>query len=78
MLVIGAVAGWAAGQIMEGRGFSPVGNIIIGILGAILGGFLLPIATGTIIGAVISATIGAVILLGLAKILKVDRQINLG
>jgi uncharacterized membrane protein YeaQ/YmgE (transglycosylase-associated protein family) len=42
MLVIGAVAGWLAGLIYSGAGFGLVGNIIVGILGAIIAGTLLP------------------------------------
>ncbi|MEM6499044.1 MAG: GlsB/YeaQ/YmgE family stress response membrane protein, partial [Pseudomonadota bacterium] len=36
MLLVGAVAGWLAGQIMKGAGFGLIGNIIVGILGAII------------------------------------------
>ncbi len=65
-LVIGAVAGWLAGQIVKGRGFGLVGNIVVGIVGAFIAGWLLPMLnlglTG-IIGSIIYATIGAIILL---------------
>jgi uncharacterized membrane protein YeaQ/YmgE (transglycosylase-associated protein family) len=40
MLVIGAVAGWLAGVIYSGGGFGLVGNIIVGMLGAIIAGYL--------------------------------------
>ncbi len=40
-LVIGAVAGWLAGQLMRGRGLGLVGNIVVGISGAFVGGWLL-------------------------------------
>src|SRR5215469_18765925 len=39
-LVIGAVAGWIAGQIMRGGGFGLVGNIVVGVIGALIGGWL--------------------------------------
>ena len=39
-LLIGLVAGWLAGQLMKGRGFGIVGNMIVGVVGAVLGGFL--------------------------------------
>ena len=72
MLVVGAVAGWLAGQIMKGAGFGLIGNIIVGILGAIVAGFLLPgiIAIPGLVGQIISATIGAVILLFVIGLLK--------
>ena len=41
MLAIGAAAGWLAGQIIKGGGFGLIGNIIVGILGAIVAGALL-------------------------------------
>jgi uncharacterized membrane protein YeaQ/YmgE (transglycosylase-associated protein family) len=41
-LVIGAVAGWLAGQIMKGYGFGLIGNIVVGIVGAFIAGWLLP------------------------------------
>ena len=72
MLLVGAVAGWLAGQIMKGAGFGLIGNIIVGILGAIVAGFLLPglIPIGGLVGSIVSATIGALILLFIVGLLK--------
>ena len=39
-LVIGLVAGWLAGKIMKGRGFGLIGNLIVGVIGSVLGGYL--------------------------------------
>jgi uncharacterized membrane protein YeaQ/YmgE (transglycosylase-associated protein family) len=39
-LLIGAVAGWLAGQIMKGRGFGLLGNVVVGVVGAVIGGYL--------------------------------------
>ena len=67
MLVVGAIAGWLAGQIVRGFGFGLIWNIIIGIVGAFIGVWLLrqlgfsPFAG--FIGSIVNATIGAVILL---------------
>ncbi len=73
-LIIGAVAGWLAGQIVKGYGFGLIGNIVVGIVGAFLAGWILPavgIAIGSgMIGAIIHATIGAVILLVLLRLVK--------
>jgi uncharacterized membrane protein YeaQ/YmgE (transglycosylase-associated protein family) len=73
-LIVGAIAGWLAGQIMRGGGFGLVGDIIIGIIGAFLAGMLFPrlglhIGSG-LLGAIISATIGACILLFLVRLLR--------
>jgi uncharacterized membrane protein YeaQ/YmgE (transglycosylase-associated protein family) len=69
MLVIGAVAGWLAGIVYSGAGFGLVGNIIVGILGAIIAGALLPgfLHFTGLFGEIISAAIGAIILLVLVS-----------
>jgi uncharacterized membrane protein YeaQ/YmgE (transglycosylase-associated protein family) len=72
-LIIGAVAGWLAGQIMKGKGFGIIGNIIVGILGAIIGGFalgLLGMGGGGIVGSLVTALIGAIILLFIVGLIK--------
>ena len=38
--IIGIVAGWLAGQLMKGRGFGLVGYLVVGVLGAVIGGWL--------------------------------------
>ena len=67
LLLIGAVAGFLAGLIVKGYGFGVVGNIIVGIVGAVFGGWFLPklglFTGGDILGQIITATIGAVALL---------------
>ena len=67
ILIIGAVAGWLAGQIVRGMGFGLIGNIVVGIVGAFIAGWLLPrlgIVIGSgIIASIINALIGAIILL---------------
>ena len=73
-LVIGAVAGWLAGQLMKGGGFGLAGDIIVGILGAVVAGALFPRLGmnlgGDILGAIISATIGACVLLFVMRLVK--------
>jgi uncharacterized membrane protein YeaQ/YmgE (transglycosylase-associated protein family) len=72
-LVIGAAAGWLAGNIMKGRGFGALGNILVGVVGAFIGGFLfdlLGIQAGGLIGSLVTATAGALILLWLVTIIK--------
>jgi uncharacterized membrane protein YeaQ/YmgE (transglycosylase-associated protein family) len=73
-LVIGGVAGWLAGLLVQGYGFGLAGNIIVGIVGAILAGWLLPLAgfvlIGGIVAEIINAVIGAVILLLIIGLFK--------
>ena len=45
IILVGVIAGWLAGQIMQGSGFGLVGDLIIGIVGAFIGDWLLPIAS---------------------------------
>jgi uncharacterized membrane protein YeaQ/YmgE (transglycosylase-associated protein family) len=73
-LVVGAIAGWAAGQIMKGYGFGLIGNIVVGIIGAVIAGWLLPrlgIAIGGgFVASIINAIIGAVIFLFIVGLFK--------
>ena len=74
ILLVGLVAGWLAGKIVEGSGFGLIGDIAVGIVGALIGSWLLPqlgihIASG-IVSAIIVATIGAVILLLIARLVS--------
>jgi uncharacterized membrane protein YeaQ/YmgE (transglycosylase-associated protein family) len=67
LLIVGAIAGWLAGQIVRGFGFGLVGNIVVGIVGAVIAGWLFPrlgiSLGGGLIGSIVAAAIGAVILL---------------
>jgi uncharacterized membrane protein YeaQ/YmgE (transglycosylase-associated protein family) len=73
-LIVGAIAGWAAGQIVKGYGFGLLGNIVVGIVGAVVAGWLLPrigiVVGGGIVAAIINAIIGAVILLLVIGVFK--------
>ncbi len=65
-ILIGAAAGWLAGRILKGSGFGMVGNIVVGVLGGLLGGWLFPkfgISFGGTVGTLVMATGGAVLLL---------------
>lgn len=74
LLLIGAVAGFLAGVIVKGYGFGVAGNIVVGIVGALIAGAVLPrlgLFPGTdMIGQIISATLGAVILLVLVGVIR--------
>jgi uncharacterized membrane protein YeaQ/YmgE (transglycosylase-associated protein family) len=73
-LIIGGIAGWLAGLIVRGAGFGLIGNIVVGIIGALLASWLLP-QLGVHLGAgwvrdIINATIGAVIILVILSLIK--------
>ena len=67
IIVVGIIAGWLAGRVMEGGGLGLISDLIVGLIGAFIGDWLLPrlgIHLGTgIVSLIINAFIGAVILL---------------
>ena len=65
-LIIGALAGFLAGKLTQGEGFGAIGNLIVGIVGAVLGGFafgLLGMGPGNLLGELLTAVVGALIFL---------------
>ncbi len=73
-IIIGILVGWVAGLITKGKGHGLIGNLIIGVVGAIAGGFmfdLLNIQIGGQFGSFIMAVLGAVAVLYILKMLKI-------
>jgi uncharacterized membrane protein YeaQ/YmgE (transglycosylase-associated protein family) len=70
-LVVGAVAGWLAGQFMRGGGYGLVGDVVVGIVGALVGGVVLTLlgisGSAGLIGSIVVAFIGAVILIAVVR-----------
>jgi uncharacterized membrane protein YeaQ/YmgE (transglycosylase-associated protein family) len=68
-IIVGAIAGYAASKVLTGKGMGLLVDIIVGILGAFLGGWLaslvgLPVSTGTFtVSGLLAAFVGAIILL---------------
>ncbi|WP_319782131.1 GlsB/YeaQ/YmgE family stress response membrane protein [Oceanisphaera sp. IT1-181] len=72
-LIIGGLAGWIAGQMMKGRGFGVVGNILLGVVGGFFGAImfrLLGLTSTGIVGSLVISTIGAALLLYIARKIK--------
>ena len=73
-LIVGVIAGWLAGKLVKGGGFGLVGDLAVGVVGALVGGFLFSTfgvsAGGGLIGSIIVATIGAVVLLYVVRLIK--------
>jgi uncharacterized membrane protein YeaQ/YmgE (transglycosylase-associated protein family) len=72
ILIVGIVAGWLAGRVMEGGGFGLIGDLIVGLIGAFIGDWLLPrigihLGSGIVI-LILNAFIGAVVLLLLLRL----------
>ena len=72
-LLIGAIAGFLAGQIVKGHGFGAVGNIVVGILGALVFGFLFGnfnFLNAPLVNEIVGGTLGAVLLLVVIGLFK--------
>ncbi|HBG58914.1 MAG TPA: GlsB/YeaQ/YmgE family stress response membrane protein, partial [Porphyromonadaceae bacterium] len=71
--IIGAVAGWLAGKLMRGGGFGFLVNLLVGIAGGVIGGWVfdkLGISTGGVIGNLVTALVGAILLLWIISLFK--------
>ncbi len=72
-LIIGLIAGWAAGQLVKGSGFGLLGNLLVGVIGSFVGGvvfWVLGLTAHNLIGQIVTAIIGAIIALYIAAKLK--------
>ncbi len=72
-ILIGIVAGWLAGIITRGGGFGILVNLLLGIVGGVLGGWvfgLLGFETTNMAGGLTTATVGAILLLWLASLFR--------
>jgi uncharacterized membrane protein YeaQ/YmgE (transglycosylase-associated protein family) len=75
-LLIGAVAGWLAGVVVEGGGFGLLGNILVGIAGAFIAALLFPrlglglTLGGGLVGAILTSALGAIVLLLIVNLLR--------
>jgi uncharacterized membrane protein YeaQ/YmgE (transglycosylase-associated protein family) len=73
LLVVGLIAGWLAGKIMKGSGYGLVGDLVVGVLGAVLGGWLfglLGLGAWGLLGSIVVATVGALLLLYVVRMVK--------
>jgi len=74
IILVGIVAGWLAGRVMEGGGFGLIGDLLVGLIGAFIGDWLLPqlgIHLGAgIVALILNAFIGAVVLLLILRLVS--------
>jgi uncharacterized membrane protein YeaQ/YmgE (transglycosylase-associated protein family) len=74
ILLVGLIAGWLAGKVVRGTGFGIIGDIVVGIAGALVASFLFPklgIRLGTgLVSEIIYSAIGAVILLLVVRLVR--------
>jgi uncharacterized membrane protein YeaQ/YmgE (transglycosylase-associated protein family) len=74
VVLVGLIAGWAAGKIMRGSGYGPLMDILLGILGGVIGGWILRLlgfyTTGGLLPSILVAILGAVVLIAFVRMLK--------
>jgi uncharacterized membrane protein YeaQ/YmgE (transglycosylase-associated protein family) len=82
-IIVGGIAGWLASLVVRGGGMGIVGDVIVGIVGALIGGFLLSLLlpgafgiTGFNLGSLVVAFIGAVALLFIVKFFTGRRAVS--
>lgn len=71
-IIVGILAGWITGKLMRGSGYGVVMDLILGLVGALVGGFIasaLGIATYHMLGSIIMAVIGAVLVVAIFRTL---------
>jgi uncharacterized membrane protein YeaQ/YmgE (transglycosylase-associated protein family) len=72
IVIVGVIAGWLAGKIVDGGGFGFIGDLIVGVIGAFIGDWLLPrlgIHLGVgMLALIANATIGAIVLLVIIRV----------
>ncbi len=79
-IIVGLIAGWLAGVIMKGGGYGVIGDIILGIIGALVGGFLAGALFGIPVGGfnlttLIVAVIGAIIVVAISRAIAPRRAL---
>jgi uncharacterized membrane protein YeaQ/YmgE (transglycosylase-associated protein family) len=76
-LVVGLIAGWIAGTVTRGRGFGCIVDVILGLVGAVIGGWIftkLGIAAGGFWGSLAAAIVGAIVLVAIARLFAGSRD----
>ena len=75
VLIVGLVAGWLAGKIMKGKGFGLIGDLTVGVVGAVIGNWIFimlgfSVYGNGLVGSILVALIGALILLFAVRMFK--------
>jgi uncharacterized membrane protein YeaQ/YmgE (transglycosylase-associated protein family) len=76
-IIIGLIAGWISGKVTRGRGFGCLANVILGLVGAVIGGWIfsrLGIEAWGFIGSLAAAVVGAVVLVAVGRLFAGDQR----
>jgi len=73
-IIIGILAGWLAGSLMQGGGYGLIGDLVLGLVGGVVGGWIfgeLNVAGPSgVIGSLVTATIGAIVLVWITHLIR--------
>lgn len=71
-LILGLLAGWLAGKLARGRGFGCIGDVLLGLIGSVVGGWIFTqlgiVHANTFLYSLAAATVGAVVLVSIAHL----------
>ena len=71
-IVLGLIAGWLAGKLARGRGFGCIGDILLGLIGSVIGGWIFTklgmVHANTFLFSLAAATVGAVVLVAIGHL----------
>jgi uncharacterized membrane protein YeaQ/YmgE (transglycosylase-associated protein family) len=70
-ILIGLIAGWLSGKLARGKGFGLIADLFLGLVGAVIGGWIfarLGVASYGFIGSLAAATVGAIVLVAVARL----------
>jgi uncharacterized membrane protein YeaQ/YmgE (transglycosylase-associated protein family) len=74
VIIVGLIAGWATGKIMKGSGYGVLMDIVLGMVGGIVGGWIMSIlgfyTSGGLTPSIVVAILGAVVLVSVVRMLK--------
>ena len=76
-IIVGLIAGWAAGKVSRGHGFGLIGDLVVGLIGALIGGLIAGVfIQGSVgfFGSIVVAFLGAILLLALIRLLSGGRR----
>jgi uncharacterized membrane protein YeaQ/YmgE (transglycosylase-associated protein family) len=79
-IILGLIAGWIAGLLARGRGFGCIGDVILGLIGSVIGGWIFSklgiVHHDTFLYSLAAATVGAVILVSLAHLFFGNNRVD--
>ncbi len=79
VLIAGLIAGWLTGKLMHGRGYGFIADILLGLIGAVIGNWIfgqLGVSASGGIGFIAMAVVGAVILVGAIHLIRGERPLG--